>query len=64
MGRPLGELLSWTESDRDGPRIDRLVAALAAEDGPADDAGVWPAALWGLIEKEGATHWSLPQSAG
>ena len=64
MSRPPGELLKWTEPDRDGPRIDRLVAALAALDGRVDDAGIWPAALWSLIEKEGATRWSLPQFAG
>ena len=64
MSRPPGELLKWTEPDRDGPRIDRLVAALAALDGRVDDAGIWPAALWSLIEKEGATRWSLPQSLG
>ena len=64
MSRRPGELLKWTEPDRDGPRIDRLVAALAALDGRADDAAVWPAALWNLIEKEGAARWSLPKWLG
>ncbi len=64
MSRRPGELLKWSEPDRDGPRIDRLVAALAALDGRADDAAVWPAALWNLIEKSETTRWSLPSSVG
>jgi butyryl-CoA dehydrogenase len=64
MSRPPGELLAWTEPDPDSARIDDLVAALAAEDGRADDAGRWPADLWKLIEKSGTTRWSLPAEFG
>src|SRR5512135_309991 len=49
-------------SDPEG--LSALVARLAEADGPADEAGVWPEALWGLVAGAGAVGWSLPRSLG
>ena len=58
------ELPSWTEPDPDAARIAGLVENLAAKDGPADAAGIWPETLWRLIQDGGATRWSLPRDFG
>ncbi len=39
-----------------------LVADLARADGPADDAGTWPAGLWATLEAAGVLRWALPRS--
>jgi alkylation response protein AidB-like acyl-CoA dehydrogenase len=41
-----------------------LVARLAEADGPADEDGVWPEALWELVTGAGAVGWSLPGRLG
>ena len=41
-----------------------LVRALADLDGPADEAGVWPEALWGALRAGGAAGWALPEALG
>jgi alkylation response protein AidB-like acyl-CoA dehydrogenase len=64
MSRGLGELLKWTEADDESARIDRLIGRLAEEDGHADAADEWPAALWKLVNDSGATLWSLPAAFG
>ena len=64
MSRPLGELLKWTEADRDSATLESLIAGLAAADGRTDFEEGWPAALWGLFEKSGTTRWSLPTYFG
>lgn len=64
MSNRLFELPAWTEPDPDAARIDGLIASLAAADGPADAAGTWPEALWGLIQDAGATRWALPREFG
>jgi butyryl-CoA dehydrogenase len=45
-------------------RLSALVTRLAEADGPADEAGVWPEVLWGLVGGAGAVGWSLPRSLG
>ncbi len=41
-----------------------LVTGLAEADGPADEEGVWPEALWELLTGAGAVGWSLPRTLG
>ncbi|CAN5905085.1 acyl-CoA dehydrogenase [soil metagenome] len=41
-----------------------LVARLAEADGPADEAGVWPAALWQALVEAGASRWPIPEEFG
>ncbi len=64
MSRGLVEKLRWTEADTDLARFDRLAAELAEEDRAADECDEWPAALWNLLERAGATRWSLPEELG
>jgi butyryl-CoA dehydrogenase len=45
-------------------RLDPLVETLSKLDGDADDAGVWPAQLWGTLENFGVTGWALPREFG
>ncbi|MDX2035694.1 MAG: acyl-CoA dehydrogenase family protein [Isosphaeraceae bacterium] len=44
--------------------LDGTVRRLAAEDGPADLADVFPEALWSALVEAGAPKWSLPKSVG
>ena len=37
-----------------------MAARLATADGPADNAGRWPEALWSIVVESGATRWALP----
>lgn len=56
-------IFSWADHFAD-PLQDRLAALssrLGEGDGPADEAGIWPAGLWAVLEEAGATHWSLPR---
>jgi butyryl-CoA dehydrogenase len=64
MNRGLLEKLAWTEADRDPARIVTLTAALAAEDGRADEGNGWPEALWGLLHHAGVPRWALPEKFG
>jgi butyryl-CoA dehydrogenase len=64
MSRGTGELLKWTEAEPDSARMNALVARLSDEDGRADAADLWPAALWNHISEAGATLWSLPAKFG
>jgi len=41
-----------------------MAAELAQADGPADEAGTWPEALWSGLAGAGATLWSLPVPLG
>jgi butyryl-CoA dehydrogenase len=41
-----------------------LVNGLAQADGPADEEGIWPEALWKLLTRAGAVAWSLPRTLG
>ena len=55
----------WTESSGDvSARLDAMTARLAAADGPADEAGTWPHALWDVLVAAGAPRWSLPEELG
>jgi alkylation response protein AidB-like acyl-CoA dehydrogenase len=51
----------WSEPN---DRLATVAAQLADADGPADEEGVWPDALWRLVVKAGATRWALPASVG
>lgn len=64
MSQSLPSKLEWTEPDADGDSIAALSSGLAAEDGPADLAGIWPETLWSLLKNAGATRWSLPREYG
>ena len=55
------EIPSWSESEGpEEPRLARMTARLAEADGPADDLGEWPEALWSILLDAGATRWALP----
>lgn len=45
-------------------RLCALTARLAALDGPADEAGVWPAELWSTLVGFGVPLWALPAAVG
>ncbi len=64
MSGSLLEKLEWTEPEPDPARMADLTAQLADEDGRADDADEWPRGLWSLLERGGATRWSLPADFG
>src|SRR5690349_19530645 len=64
MSGSLLEKLEWTEPEPDAARIAVLTAELAEEDGRADDGHEWPSGLWSLLERGGATRWSLPEEFG
>ena len=42
--------------------LSRLTEELAALDGPADEAGDWPEAIWSRLIAHRVPHWSLPKS--
>ena len=44
--------------------LDPLVESLSGLDGPADEAGGWPAELWATLERGGVPRWSLPRDFG
>ncbi|MFI5454067.1 MAG: acyl-CoA dehydrogenase [Isosphaerales bacterium] len=64
MSRCLLDNLDWTEPEPELERIARLTAQLADEDARADDGDEWPKGLWSLLERGGATRWSLPKEFG
>lgn len=52
----------WSEPlPADEAAFSALVGRLTEVDGPADEAGVWPADLWGIAEAFGVARWSLPR---
>jgi alkylation response protein AidB-like acyl-CoA dehydrogenase len=50
--------------DREARLLDSLVRILAAMDGPADEAGIWPERLWAAIVEHGANRWVIPEELG
>jgi alkylation response protein AidB-like acyl-CoA dehydrogenase len=54
-------LPDWPGGDE---AIARLAEQLAAADGEADEAGVWPERLWSLLAAAGATRWAIPKLFG
>jgi butyryl-CoA dehydrogenase len=64
MNRGLTEKLDWTEPDAERDRLDIVTAQLAEADGPADLGLQWPSDLWSLLERAGATRWSLSEEFG
>ena len=64
MNRVLKEKLAWTEPDVERERLEILTGQLAEADAPADDCLEWPRELWSLLEREGATRWSLAEEFG
>lgn len=57
------KLIPWPETNHDQD-LRRCVARLAEADGPADEAGTWPEALWTILTDAGAARWGLPESDG
>jgi alkylation response protein AidB-like acyl-CoA dehydrogenase len=55
-------LLNRPDLAEDG--LDSLVETLARLDGPADDSGLWPDALWAALDSAGANRWALPEAHG
>jgi alkylation response protein AidB-like acyl-CoA dehydrogenase len=57
---------AWAEllNDPDDGRLSELTARLTALDGPADESGDWPEALWSALFAHGVPRWSLPRSVG
>lgn len=45
-------------------RLADLTARLSILDGPADEAGVWPSALWSTLLEFEVPRWSLPTAVG
>ena len=56
----------WSELPHDPEDVDlaELTARLAALDGPADEAGVWPAEVWAELVDYGVPRWALPVKVG
>lgn len=61
MNEVAANIPAWSESNES---LATMAARLAAADGPADEAGVWPEALWEILLDSGVTRWSLPASVG
>jgi len=57
---------AWSDLRHDPAdgRLADLTARLAALDGPADEAGVWPAELWSTLVEYGVPLWALPTAVG
>jgi butyryl-CoA dehydrogenase len=51
----------WSESNE---CLETMAVQLAGCDGPADEAGAWPEALWNILVAAGATRWALPARLG
>jgi alkylation response protein AidB-like acyl-CoA dehydrogenase len=64
MSGCLLEKLDWTVPEPELAAIVRLTAQLFDEDARADNGHEWPDGLWGLIERAGATRWSLSHEFG
>jgi alkylation response protein AidB-like acyl-CoA dehydrogenase len=66
MSHDASTLPAWSEllADPDDDRIGDLTTRLAALDGPADEAGAWPDALWSFLVEHGVPKWSLPADLG
>jgi alkylation response protein AidB-like acyl-CoA dehydrogenase len=57
---------AWSElaHDPEDDRLTTLTARLAALDGPADAAGVWPEEVWAALVKAGVPLWAMPDVVG
>lgn len=55
--------MPWTETIADSRLLD-AVTGLSEADGPADEEGTWPSALWETLRAARATHWTLPRNVG
>jgi butyryl-CoA dehydrogenase len=64
MNPVLKQKLAWTEPDADLESLGKIAAQLAEADGPADDGLQWPDDLWRMLERAGATRWSLWEEFG
>ena len=60
MSESTATLPDWSESNE---TLRAMAARLAAADGHADEAGIWPEALWRIVVEAGATRWALPASS-
>ena len=59
-------LPAWSEfhTAEAADRLTAMAGRLAEADGPADESGEWPEALWSLLVELGAPRWALPTSVG
>ncbi len=63
MSNDLSRIPAWSDLQPD-PADDRLLELtehLGKLDGPADESGHWPEALWAAIFAHGVPRWSLPR---
>lgn len=52
------------DGDTEAASLRLLAGCLAAVDGEADEAGEWPASLWGMVVEAGANRWAIPEEHG
>ena len=66
MSHAHSNLPAWSDllADPDDGRIAALTDKLAALDGPADEAGVWPEPLWAALSASHVSRWALPAGVG
>ncbi len=64
MNDPARHPATGPDPDLDEPGLSPLVGELARLDGPADEAGGWPAGLWSSLKGAGVLRWALPRGFG
>ena len=57
---------AWSElvTDPFDPHLQILTETLAALDGPADQSGLWPEAIWSALSAQHVSRWALPVEVG
>jgi butyryl-CoA dehydrogenase len=66
MSHSFSTVPAWSEllADPIDGELSGLTARLAALDGPSDEAGVWPEAIWGVLHAHEVPRWALPMDVG
>src|SRR5258708_2603665 len=66
MSHESSTMPDWAERlvDPAEERLSELSARLAALDGPCDESGQWPDALWTSLTAFDAPRWSMPAEVG
>jgi alkylation response protein AidB-like acyl-CoA dehydrogenase len=66
MSQDVSTLPAWSAllDDPADARLHELATRLSSLDGPADEAGDWPEALWAVLLEHGASRWALPLALG
>lgn len=57
-------LPSWPSVAEEAAVLADLTRTLASQDGPADETGTWPTAIWQTLVDAEATRWALPSRFG